>query len=226
MIITKSYKLLRKLIFGNKREKVLIKIFYKIIKSNSNSKKISILDFGSGFQPYVIIHLQKMFQENDYETEITCVDLYSDDELIELNKKNPLINFLKVKDLNYELKYDFSIISDVLHHMDIENKKLIKKTLVDLGNLSNVVIVKDHFNSNKVDRLLLRIMDYFGNSFNKVYIPERYFGEDEFELLVHECELEVESRIRNVRLYQWYILFFNNPKYQFIYTLKKVYTAM
>jgi hypothetical protein len=222
MIITKFYKLLRKLIFNNKREKVLIKIFYEIIKSNSNSKKISILDFGSGFQPYVIVHLQKMFQENDYETEITCVDLYSDDELIELNKKYPLINFLKVKDLNYELKYDFSIISDVLHHMDIENKKLINKTLGDLGNLSNVVIVKDHFESNKVNRLLLRIMDYFGNSFNKVYIPEKYFREDEFEVLVHECELEVESRIRNVRLYQWYLLFFNNPKYQFIYTLKKV----
>jgi len=222
MIITKSFKLLRKIIFGNKREKVLIKIFYEIIKSNSNSKKISILDFGSGFQPYVIVHLQKMFQENDYETEITCVDLYSDDELIELNKKYPLINFLKVKDLNYELKYDFSIISDVLHHMDIENKKLINKTLSDLGNLSKVVIVKDHFESNKVNRLLLRIMDYFGNSFNKVYIPEKYFREDEFEVLVHECELEVESRIRNIRLYQWYVLFFNNPKYQFIYTLKKV----
>jgi len=170
MIITKSFKLLRKIIFGNKREKVLIKIFYEIIKSNSNSKKISILDFGSGFQPYVIVHLQKMFQENDYETEITCVDLYSDDELIELNKKYPLINFLKVKDLNYELKYDFSIISDVLHHMDIENKKLINKTLSDLGNLSKVVIVKDHFESNKVNRLLLRIMDYFGNSFNKNFL--------------------------------------------------------
>jgi len=222
MIITKSYKFLRKLIFGNKREKVLIEIFYEIIKSNTNSKKIAILDFGSGFQPYVIVHLQKIFQENDFETEITCVDLYSDDDLIVLNEKYPLINFLKVKDLNYELKYDFSIISDVLHHMDIENKKLINKTLRDLGNLSNVIIVKDHFESNKINRLLLRIMDYFGNSFNKVYIPKKYFREDEFEVLVNECGLGVESRIRNIKLYQWYVLFFNNPKYQFIYTLKKV----
>ena len=63
MFITKSFKFLRKLIFNNKREKVLIKIFYEIIKSNTNSKKIAILDFGSGFQPYVIVHLQKMFQE-------------------------------------------------------------------------------------------------------------------------------------------------------------------
>ena len=176
MFITKSFKFLRKLIFNNKREKVLIKIFYEIIKSNTNSKKIAILDFGSGFQPYVIVHLQKMFQENDYESEITCVDLYSDDDLIELKEEYPLINFLKVKDLNYKLKYDFSIISDVLHHMDIENKKLINKTLRDLGNLSNLVIVKDHFESNRINRLLLRIMDYFGNSFNKVYTPKNIFA--------------------------------------------------
>ena len=222
MFITKSFKFLRKLIFNNKREKVLIKIFYEIIKSNTNSKKIAILDFGSGFQPYVIVHLQKMFQENDYESEITCVDLYSDDDLIELKEEYPLINFLKVKDLNNKLKYDFSIISDVLHHMDIENKKLINKTLRDLGNLSNLVIVKDPFESNRINRLLLRIMDYFGNSFNKVYTPKKYFRKDEFEVLLNECGLEVESRIRNIKLYQWYVLFFNNPRYQFIYTLKKV----
>ena len=222
MIITKSYKLLRKLIFNNKREKVLIKIFYEIIQLNTNSKKISILDFGSGFQPYVIVHLQKMFQENDYETEITCIDLYSDDDLKELNNKYPSINFFNVKDLNYELKYDFSIISDVLHHMNIDNKKLINKTLNDLGNISNVVIVKDHFESNSVNRLMLRIMDYFGNSFNKVYIPTKYFREDEFEVLLNECGLEVTRRIRNIKLYQWYVLIFNNPRYQFIYTLKKV----
>jgi len=222
MNIKKSYKFLRKLIFNNKREKILIKIFYEIIKSNTKSKKIAILDFGSGFQPYLIVHLQKMLQENDYESEITCIDLYSDDDVIELNEKYPLVNFLKVRDLNYELNYDFSIICDVLHHMDIENKKLIKKTLRDLSNLSNVVIVKDHFESNRINRLLLRIMDYFGNSFNKVYIPTKYFKEDEFEVLVNECGLEVGSLIRNIKLYQWYVLFFNYPKYQFIYTLKKV----
>lgn len=222
MIITKSYKFLRKLIFNNKREKVLIKIFYEIIELNSDSKKISILDFGSGFQPYVIVHLQKKFRESDYESEITCVDLYSEDDLKELSKKYPSINFLNVKDLNYELKYDFSIISDVLHHMNINNKELINKTLNDLGSLSNLVIVKDHFESNSVNRVLLRIMDYFGNSFNKVYIPTKYFSEYEFEMILDECGLEVESRIRNIKLYQWYVLFFNNPKYQFIYTLKKV----
>ena len=104
----------------------------------------------------------------------------------------------------------------------IDNKKLINKTLNDLGNISNVVIVKDHFESNSVNRLMLRIMDYFGNSFNKVYIPTKYFREDEFEVLLNECGLEVTRRIRNIKLYQWYVLIFNNPRYQFIYTLKKV----
>ena len=106
--------------------------------------------------------------------------------------------------------------------MNINNKELINKTLNDLGSLSNLVIVKDHFESNSVNRVLLRIMDYFGNSFNKVYIPTKYFSKYEFEMILDECGLEVESRIRNIKLYQWYVLFFNNPKYQFIYTLKKV----
>ena len=57
---------------------------------------------------------------------------------------------------------------------------------------------------------------------DKMDIPKKYFREDEFEVLVNECGLVVENRIRNIKLYQWYVLFFNNPKYQFIYTLKKV----
>lgn len=106
--------------------------------------------------------------------------------------------------------------------MDINNKKLINKTLIELGNISNLIIVKDHFESNKLNRLLLKIMDYFGNRSDGVFIPKKYFTMDEFEMLINECGLEVDKRIRNIKLYQWYILFFNNPKYQFIYTLKKV----
>jgi hypothetical protein len=62
----------------NEREKNLANIYYKIIKNN---KKISICDYGSGFNPDIIRFLAKKINFKN----INCFDFYTNKELNLLN---------------------------------------------------------------------------------------------------------------------------------------------
>ena len=117
----------------------------KIIKYNKK-KNIKILDYGSGFQPVLIFiiyeKLTKIYKKNII---IDCYDFYSFKQLSKLNSHKKLnINFKKISlAKKNQTKYDFALVNDVIHHMGIQNEKLIINLLNDLLTKSKIVFMKD-----------------------------------------------------------------------------------
>jgi hypothetical protein len=116
--------------------------------------------------------------------------------------------------------YDFVIISDVLHHMDIENLDLIKNTLNLLKSRSKYLIVKDHFQYGFFSNQIIRFMDFFGNLNSNIKTPKTYFSQKQFFILAKSLNLSIKYKILNNRYHPKFLPILNNPKYHFIYLLE------
>ncbi len=215
---------LRKFIFKNYREDVIVKILKKEIKIIQNNKPksypIHIMDFGSGMQPYVINKvINELNSENSENYSVECYDFYDEDILKNLNSdKN--IKFFHLNKLDYKKNYDIVIIIDVLHHIGLESTKDIKKILSKISNVTDYIIIKDHFEKNILSRVLLILMDFIGNFHNNVKIPKIYFKKDQFNNLINDLKLIEIKRIADIYYYKQIWLFFRNPDLQFISILK------
>jgi hypothetical protein len=211
---------LRKFLLSNVREKNVAKYFFEIICKFHNRKKIYILDFGSGFEPNVAILLKKKLKNSRYEVFINCYDFYTDVELKKLNYSKNL-KFNQLKDLEFDKKkYDFAIISDVLHHIGVKKYSILKRILKLLKSKSKFLLIKDHFEYSIFSRLILIFMDFIGNYYNNVKIPKCYFQKKKFNALIKLVNLKTIAKIENKKYYSNKFLFFNNPNLQFIYLLK------
>ena len=211
---------LRKTFLGIYREEQLSDYFYMLIKSHHKNKNIKILDYGSGFNPDLILLLSKKLSDNKFNCRITCVDLYSTENLNELNKNYKLINFVNFKELPKDLNYDFIILSDVLHHVGVDSAET-KKILNHLSSISKYIILKDHFEYSFISRFILRFMDFIGNYKDGVNIPKNYFTEANYNRLLEELEIENIDAIENIKLYNKILIPFNFSRFQFINLLRK-----
>jgi len=108
-----------------------------------------------------------------------------------LNKNKLNIKFKNIKDLKkVNTKYDVTIVIDVLHHIGVKNK-IIKEILINLKKISKILIIKDHYEHSKFDRLLLRIMDFIGNYKDNVNIPKQYFTKESLKKLYQVQDLKM-----------------------------------
>lgn len=216
-------KKLRLAVLSNQREKNLAKIISKqILSLTSNKSEISVLDYGSGFEPLVINLVYNSISNKYKRININCCDYYKDKEIKILNKKNKNIKFFKIDKLrSIKKKYDIAICADVLHHAGIENLNIIKNILLFLRNKSTYVLIKDHYEYSVFSRSILRFMDFIGNYYNDVSIPKKYFTKDSFKKVVKKSNLKIYKVIDDYRYYSRLFLFFSNPKLHFIKILKK-----
>ena len=76
-----------------------------------------------------------------------------------------------------------------------------------LKKISKYLVIKDPFEKNIFEKTLLRIMDYFGNSFNRVEIPKRYFKKEEFDDLLNYLNLNIVEKIIGINIYQKFFIF-------------------
>jgi hypothetical protein len=212
-------KIIRLSILQNQREIKLSLIFSHLIKKYKTSNSLRVLDFGSGFEPKIASYIKSTL-EKEIKIEITCMDLYKKKDLDILNKKYNL-KFYNISSLNnFNKKFHFCIISDVFHHIGIDKTKKILLILNKIRKISDIIIIKDHFEYDFFSRQTLRFMDFIGNYYNSVNIPKKYFTKTIFNKLIKKANFKIISKILTIRYYSKIFLFFSNPKIHFIYTIK------
>jgi len=72
--------------------------------------------------------------------------------------------------------FDAIMIVDVLHHTDD-----FVAVLQECARVSPVIIIKDHFQANPIDYLMLRTLDWVGNASHGVRLPYNYFTRSQWE---------------------------------------------
>jgi len=236
--IRKSSKFLRTLLLGQYRQNRISIEIANLITNSCKKKKLRILDYGSGyFKPTIAELVGDLLTQAGIKAKFICVDLYTKKDIENLNAstnlniKNYNINYL---DKNNIGKFDFCIISDVLHHcsggfhghkknellIGSDNPKLIINLLRKIKNKSKNIIIKDHYERNLLDRFLLRILDFMGNYHNFTILPKKYFTKVLFYSILKMANLRVVKKIYNKKYYPDYFLFFANKNLHFIYLLK------
>jgi len=214
---------LRNFVLGDYRSKRLgCLIADKILKFSSSKQKIKVLDYGSGFQPRVIFYILKKLKKNFHgKINIDCYDFYEKKEILKLNNSfSSEINFHNLNSLPKEKKYDYCLINDVLHHMDIENESLIEDTLKKLLGVAEIVIIKDHFQYGVISNMIIRFMDFLGNYFNDVKIPKKYYDQKTFDDLINKINAVVIEANVSIKLYPPFLIFMSNPDYHFVYLIR------
>lgn len=213
-------KKFRKLILSDFREIQLSKYFADLISKNINIKNLQILDFGSGFNPKVILKLEQNLKLLGYDCKILCVDFYSHNELNILKNESENISFTNfIQFQKLETRFDLVIISDVLHHIGInklENDKNLKKSFK-----SNFILIKDHFEYSLITRSILIFMDFLGNYKDSVSIPKNYFTLNRYTKFLERNNLQIIDEVKNIKLYSYFYFPFNLKKIQFIHLLKQ-----
>ena len=214
----------KEIVSQNYRRKILCDIICHELKKLENfnkRKKIKILDYGAGYNPIlikkIIGNLSNKYKHTNFHAH--CYDNYTDKQIKIINiYKN--IKFKKLKNINENIKFDFCLIIDVLHHIDLENKNKIYKIIKKLKRKSKFLIIKDHFQYSLFSHMLLLFMDFFSNYGDGTRIPKLYFTIKSFEKLISINKLKEIKRINNKKYYKWYWPIINSKKIQFISILK------
>ena len=216
-------KILRNIFVGDYRSKLLSEIIVKtILKYSVKSEVIRIMDYGSGFQPKLIHFVYKKLKHTyNKNVIIYCYDAYNSQDLEKLNQNKDII-FNKIENVDLDkANYDFCLLSDVLHHIGVEKVSELKNLINNLQNKARFVLIKDHYQYGYFSNYTLRVMDFLGNYFNNVKTPHTYFTKRSFKYLLQLTNSTIVEEILNIKLYQSYFLFMSNPKFNFVYIIKK-----
>ncbi len=217
---------LRKKMIGEFREDVLSEIICKnIVKyiNKNKSKNINFLDYGAGYSPILIRKIIKKLS-NQYKNKIFkayCYDFYDTNKIKQLNSNKKII-FKHIDELKRsKVKvFDYCLVVDVIHHMNIDNKKKIINLLKFLKKKSKLIVIKDHLQYGFFSNLILIFMDILGNYGDGTPIPVKYFNETIFNDFTQKAKLKNIKMIKSINLYKPYWLIVGNPKHQFISLLK------
>lgn len=214
-------KFIRKYVLHNTRLENLTNVYISFIRK----KKIKILDFGSGYDGALIFLLSQKFEKLSYNYEIHCFDFYDKEFLVKHNKKNNRIRFFNLKDLEKKSfiknqRYDYAIISDVIHHIGINEVNTIKKIFNKISKVTNKIIIKDHFSENYFQTQVLRLIDFIGNRGTGTNVPNLYFSQKTFKKFLIENNLKVLKKKYPLVVRPKYYLFLSNPKLDFACLLK------
>lgn len=220
-MIKKILKQLRLFLFRNYREKIIAKVLsIEILKLSENKSSFKILDYGSGMQPEVIILLQSYLDKNHIKYTIECYDYYTNNEINKLNDINKNIKFFNLNKFPLSNKYDYALIIDVLHHIDMQSLEEHYNILKKISRFSDYIFIKDHFQHNYFSNIKLRLMDFIGNYYNDVFIPTKYLTIAEYNRLIKKLSFFEIKRMSNIRYYRRFWLFFSNPNLHFLSILK------
>ncbi len=214
-------KVFRDLLVRGRYEEILSKSITNLIANNVHKESIKILDFGSGIEPTILQMVRKKLLEKSIKSISHGYDLYDENELKKLNNLNESEFYFNTKSLKTnDETYDVAVVSDVLHHMGIENTKLISEILLSIKKKTKFLIIKDHFQYGFFSNQMIRFMDFFGNLNSNIKTPNKYYSQKQFDKLMESLNLSIKYKILDNRYHPKFLIFFNNPKYHFIYLLE------
>lgn len=215
----KYFKIIRNILVG-RRDDLLSKEVIKLIKK-IKLKKNKILDIGSG--PHAIIASKLLEYNNKIIDRIDCYDFYSKKYISDFNKTNIKIKLHHINNLNKrKSRYDFCLLLDLLHHIDLKKKEKIKILLNSIFEKSRFLIIKDHMYKNFLEKILLIIMDISGNIKDAVKIVPNYFNIKTLSDFAKENNLEVLIIKKNIFYYNYFFnLIFRNSLH-FLGVFKKI----
>ena len=81
------------------------------------------------------------------------------------------------------------------------------------------MIIKDHFEWSFFSRVLLIFMDFIGNYYNDVSIPNKYFTKHQFNKILDKNNIKIKKKILDKRYHSKIFLFLSNPNFHFIYVV-------
>jgi len=202
--------LVRKIFNGDRIKRLSSKVKFILDKEFlKKNKKISIIDFGCGS-----MEIAKKIQNKKYIKKIIGLDIYKNNF-----RQGKLIykQYEKFGDL-IKFKADVILIIDVLHHMGTENAY---KILKELSKISNILIIKDHFEYGFFSRHFLRFVDFYANYAYGVNIPRKYFSTNSWEKTVKKSGLQELYVERGFQQHDGLFNIILNKKYHFFSLLKK-----
>lgn len=201
------------------RDDILSAQICKILKK-FNKSNYKILDVGSG--PHAIVARKILKLYNKKVKIIDCFDFYEKKYIKEFNSKNKKIKLHNIDDLKTcKNKYDFGLLLDVLHHIDLKNEIKINNLISTIFKKSKYLIIKDHLYENFLDKILLIVMDMFGNIKDGVKTIPTYFNKQSLKKFIKGNQLQTIYSISNVRYYFRHIILFNKETLHFISVFKK-----
>lgn len=211
--INMLFAIFRSLLGGERFLNLSKIILYEIIKIKKIiNKKIYLLDYGCGKMNFTLF-----LKKNNAIKKAICVDDYKLDQKINkynwLKYINSSLNKVKFKNR----QFDVSIVIDVLHHIGIDKCSTI---LTKIYKSSKFIIIKDHFEYSYFSRQILRLADWYGNYGTSIKIPEKYFNEKKWQLLLKKNKFKQIRLIKNVKQHTGLFSIILPPRHHFISILK------
>jgi len=93
--------------------------------------------------------------------------------------------------------FDWAVIVDVLHHAD--DPRVVVSEAVRV--VRSGIVIKDHFAETRRDRVILRVMDWFGNRQFGVSLPGNYLSRSSWNALWKSLNLGVDEMDESLDLY-------------------------
>lgn len=93
--------------------------------------------------------------------------------------------------------YDVALLVDVLHHTDDPAAVLAEAARVS----SQGVVIKDHYKDGFIAGLILRFMDFVGNTSHGVRLPYNYLGQKQWESIWRRLDLKPRQVGKDLGIY-------------------------
>jgi ubiquinone/menaquinone biosynthesis C-methylase UbiE len=95
--------------------------------------------------------------------------------------------------------FDIVMFVDVLHHMN--DPMILLREAVRVAR--RAVIIKDHLGDTRLDRWILRGMDWVGNACHGVVLPYNYWPSKQWEKSFAELGMTCQTWVKDLGLYSW-----------------------
>lgn len=127
----RHFKIFRDVLVRKTYEETLSSCISSLVIKNIKKNKVKILDFGSGYEPTVMQLVRKKLLPHNIDLLSHGFDIFSEEQIKNSNTKGgENEKYFNAGEISKNQEhYDFAVISDTLHHIDIDNKKKLKELL-------------------------------------------------------------------------------------------------